>query len=612
MSSGSMELGVASDAATPVRVADYIAAAATATGSKAFFMLSGGMMMHLMDAFGRSPLTCVCNHHEQASAMAADAYARKSGKLGICLATSGPGATNLITGMAGAYQDSVPILFLTGQNKKRETIRGSGIRGLRQFGIFEVDIIPIVESITKYAAFLGDPKDVRYHVEKAIHLALDGRPGPVLLDVPLDIQGALVDVEQQRSYQPEGRVSPAVESGDMQRLIELITSAARPLLIGGHGIRAAGMEVVFRQLADTIPVPVLTSMMAKDLLPADHPTHVGQLGLRGNRGANFAVQTADLIIMMGFSLHIQSIGYEGELFAPNAYKVQIEIDDAVLRRAHAPCQWKLQWDLRDYLPVLSTRLEKVSFSMESTWPRRAKSLAEQFCSKNETSDLGSEDSPLNLYEFVHLLSEILNGNEVILTDAGQPFYILPQALTLKTGQRFLTPGSLAEMGWALPAAIGAAVADPASPVIAIVGDGSIMPNIQELETISSHGLNIKIFVINNDGYASIRNTQKTFFGGFYVGSTPESGVTLPKVASVADCFRIPYVNCPSRRHARESIAATLSRTGPVVCEVMSRYDQKVLPVVPSYRTEKGELRSKALHEMIPEVEFDFKSFVQGS
>lgn len=594
-----------------VRVADYIAAAATATGSQAFFLLSGGMMMHLMDAFGRSPLTYVCNHHEQASAMAADAYARKSGKLGVCLATSGPGATNLITGMAGAYQDSVPILFLTGQNKRRETVRGNDIRGLRQFGFLEVDIIPIVESITKYAAFLDDVNDVRYHVEKAIHLALDGRPGPVLLDVPLDVQSALIDVAEQRPYQPEDRGTSVVEGHEMERLIALLESAKRPVILAGHGIRAAGMEAVFRRLADTIPMPVVTSMMAKDLLAWDHPKHVGQLGLRGNRGTNFTVQAADVIIMMGFSLHIQSIGYEGELFAPNAYKVQIEIDDAVLRRAHSPCQWKLRWDLRDYLPELITRLEKTSFAVDPTWLPRTKALMEQFSSRNEPHDLGGEESPVNLYEFVHRLSEALAGNEVILTDAGQPFYILPQALTLKEGQRFLTPGSFAEMGWALPAAIGAAVADAASPVIVVVGDGALMTNLQELETISCHGFNIKIFVVNNDGYASIRNTQNNFFGGFFVGSTPESGVSLPKIAAVAECFRIPYVSCAGRHEVRDSIDKTLNCHGPVLCEVVSRYDQKVLPVVPSYRDEKGEMRSRALDEMTPAVEFDVEAFLQG-
>ena len=304
-----------------VRVADYIARTVAGSGADAFFMVSGGMMMHLMDAFGRTRMRYYCNHHEQACAMAADAYARQTGKLGVCLATSGPGATNLLTGLVGAYQDSVPVLFLTGQCKRKETARWRGLKGLRQCGFLEVDIVPIVESVTKYAAFVDEPADIRYHLEKAIHLATTGRPGPVLLDLPLDVQGATVDPAEMRPYVPDpGAPASDFSPEDLQRVIDAVQNAERPLLLAGHGVRSAGLADEFRSRVELWQVPVITSMMAKDLLPENHPLLVGQAGQRGNRGANLAIQSADVIVALGCSLHLQTVGYEGDLFAPNARK----------------------------------------------------------------------------------------------------------------------------------------------------------------------------------------------------------------------------------------------------------------------------------------------------
>lgn len=589
-----------------IRVADYIARTVEGLGTDSFFLMSGGMMMHLMDAFGRTGMRYYCNHHEQACAMAADAYARQTGKLGVCLATSGPGATNLLTGLVGAYQDSIPVLFLTGQCKRKETVRWRGIKGLRQCGFLEVDIVPIVESVTKYAAFVDEPRDIRYHLEKAIHLATTGRPGPVLLDLPLDVQAALVDPEEMRPYAHEPAALASDFSPDvLRRVIEAVQNAERPLLLAGHGIRCASLAEEFRRLIDRWQVPVATTFMAKDLVPDEHPLFVGHPGPRGNRGANFAVQSADVILTMGCSLHLQTVGYEGDLFAPKALKIQIDLDRALLQRDSTGAQWKLAWDLREYLPVLAQ--EATPWSGPG-WQAACRSWKQNYSSHNEPHVFGEHGDPVNLYEFVDQLSDALSGDETILTDAGQPHPILAQGFRLKADQRYLNPGSLAEMGWALTASLGVAAAAPKKQVISVFGDGSLQTNIQELQTLAHHQFNIKTFIINNNGYASIRNTQNSFFQGFFVGSTPESGVTMPDLRKVCAAYGLPYIRCENRGVLPRRLREVLDTKGPVICEVMAQVDQRIQPAVPSYLLPDGSMRSKALHEMVPDVGINLGQF----
>lgn len=589
-----------------MRTADYIARTVEKAGAEVAFMLSGGMMMHLMDAFGRLPIMrYYCNHHEQASAMAADAYARESGKLGVCLATSGPGATNLLTGLVGAYQDSVPVLFLTGQCKRSETIRASGIPGLRQYGFLEADIVPIVGSVTKYAAFIESPERARYHLEKALFLALEGRPGPVLLDVPLDVQGAPFP-EDSEGFTPDAVESIASDPDTLDELLRRLATAKRPLILAGHGFRACGRVAEFRELLSLIRVPVVTSLMAKDLLPFEHPLFVGHPGPRAERSANFALQAADLVVAMGCSLHIQTTGYEGDLFAPNAHKIQIDLDGPLLQREKVGVHQKLQWDIRDYVPALIERARCMRIAAPEKWLSACRSLKEQYCSATEPHVFGDPDAMVNLYEFVTLLAAELQGGETILTDAGQPHPILAQAFRVKGEQRYLNPGSLAEMGWALPASFGAAAASPQKNIIAVFGDGSLQPNIQELQTLVHHGFNVKLFVINNDGYASIRATQRSFFSGFFVAATRESGVTLPSMEKIAGAYGLRYLRSENRSDVSTCIRSALGERGPVLCEIMAQRDQRILPAVPSYLLPDGRIRSKGLHEMAPDrgVTFD--------
>jgi acetolactate synthase-1/2/3 large subunit len=585
-----------------MRVADYMAQKIVEAGAECFFVLTGGMAMHLNDAFGRIPgLRYYCNHHEQASAMAADAYARQTGELGVAMATSGPGATNLLTGLVGAYQDSVPVIFLTGQCKRVETIQGRGIRGLRQCGFLEVDIVPIVESVTKYAAFVESPERARYHIEKAIHLATSGRPGPVLLDVPLDVQAALYPHETAESYTPEESAMPRCASADAEDIFRQLAAAKRPLILAGHGIRVANQVTQFRELVHLIQVPVVTSLMAKDLMEYDDPLFVGHPGPRGARCANFAVQSADLILILGCSLHIQTVGYEGDLFASNAHKIQIEIDPSLLERERVGVNTKYSWDIKDYLPKFLEMAKSYTGATSPKWLSVCRSWKEQYSILREPHVFGAPNDPVNLYEFVDVLSDVLTGSETILTDAGQPHPILGQTFRIKGNQRYLNPGSLAEMGYALPASFGPAASDPDLNVIAVTGDGSLQTNIQELQTLVHYRFNVKLFVINNGGYGSIRRTQETFFKGFFMGSTPESGVTMPETEAICKAYGLPYIRCENRSRLRTIVEQVVKQKGPILCEIMAQHNQKILPGVPSYLLEDGSMRSKALHEMAPDI-----------
>ena len=587
-----------------IRVADFIAGYLDRTGVRAAFLLSGGMMMHLIDAVSRYPrIRYYCSHHEQAAAMAADAYARSTGQLGVCLATSGPGATNVLTGLVGAWQDSSPVLFLTGQSKLAETIQGSGIPGLRQFGVFEVDIVPIVQPVTKYAVFLRDPKTIRYHLEKAIHLATTGRPGPVLIDIPLDIQGAMIDPDELPGFEPPA-LEPAMDYEGLSRAILELHHARRPLILAGLGVRAAGAAGLFRKVARQLGVPVVTTPMGKDLLAYDDTLFTGLPGPKGDRAGNFAVQSADLLLTLGCSLHIQTTGFELDQFAPQAMKIQVEIDPAIRARENVGVQHKIAMDVVDFLEALKEGWGSQPWRDNAGWRRQCLEWKSRYAVAREPHETPPEYGRANLYEFIDRLSDALDGGETVVLDAGQPYYAMAQAFRVKEGQRYLVSGSLGAMGVALPFSIGAAAANPGAPIVCVVGDGSFHMNVQELQTIRHNRLNVKLFVIDNDGYASIRATQNTFFGGNFVGSSTDSGVSFPPIGKIAEAYGIPYIACRERHQLADSLRRTMTMPGPAICGVTAIRDQKILPSVPSFQLPDGRMKSRALHEMVPALPDD--------
>lgn len=578
-----------------MRVGDYIAQRLKAMGSGPVFLLSGGGMMHLMDAIGRAELDYICCHHEQACAMAAEGFARQSGQLGVCYATTGPGATNLVTGVAGAWLDSAPVLFLTGQSKRSQTIHLAETKGLRQFGTFEVDIVPVVQSITKFAHFLDDPLDVRRVLEKAIHCATTGRPGPVLIDVPLDVQGALIDEEKLEGYEAAPSALPTGPAEvDLADVRERLQAAERPVLLVGHGVRVAGGIAALRAAAERHGIPVILTQLAKDALPYDHALFVGHCGPKGDRAGNFALQAADLIIAVGSSLHSQTVGYEADLFAPAAIKIQVDIDPAVLHRGDIAVDRRIQSDVADFLAALA-RMDPVA--PHSEWQTRCAGWKERLAVRAEPHDTTTAE--INFYEFAEALSDALAGNETIVTDAGSAFYVMGQAFRSKAGQRYIVSGGLGAMGYALPASIGAAAADTEHTVICVTGDGSLMTNVHELQTLAHAGLTVKVFVIDNDGYASIRNTQKGFFKGRFIGASRDSGVSTPDLSSLATAFSLPFERIDDRTTIAERIRQILASPGPALVGVTAQPGQVIIPTVVSHQTPEGGLRSNPLHVMYP-------------
>lgn len=582
-----------------MRVADYVAEFLEQRGVSKVFMLSGGGMMHLMDAVGRrKQLGYVCNHHEHACALSAEGYARKSGQLGACYVTSGPGASNTVTGVVECWQDSVPVLFVSGQSKLSQTIRGSKILGLRQFGTFEVDIISIVAPITKYAAFIDDAPRIRYHLEKACSLALSGRPGPVFIDIPVDIQGAIIDPESLLGYsEPSGEVE-LPEGALIDEIIERLRSAKRPLILAGHGIRAAGAAEKFASVLEKLNIPAVTTQLAADLLAYDDLLYVGHPGMKGDRPGNFAVQCADVILSLGSSLHVLTTGYELDRFAPQAYKIQIELDDDVLKREQVGVKRKVKCGVSEFLDLVERRLKPGQPLVASgAWHDRCLAWKHELCVRMEPHD--RPGGMLNYYDLIDALSDACGSGDIIVTDAGSGFYVVGQAFRVKRGQRVITSGALGAMGHALPLAIGAAVADPQAEVVCVTGDGSLQTNIQELATVAHHKFNVKIFVVNNDGYVSIRNTQNNFFKGLLVGTDPKSGVTMPSLEKIAQAYGIPYRAAKDLPSLRRMVAETRDSKGPILCEVFTAPVQEVIPTVSSFKRDDGTMESKPLHDMYP-------------
>lgn len=585
-----------------MRVADYIAAFLEAKGVDRAFMLSGGGMMHLQDALSRrTTLKYVCNHHEQACAYAAEAYGRQRESVGVCYVTSGPGAANAVTGIISAYQDSSPLIIIAGQAKLSDTIRGTGQTGLRQLGTFEVDMLPIVQSITKYAVFLHDASMVRYHLEKAYHLATTGRPGPVYLEVPVDIQGAPIDASTLRPWDETRMPLPGVDQAQAATVLEALLAAQRPLIYAGHGIRCAKAVDHFVSLLEKLGIPVVTTQMASDLIPYDHPLYIGHLGVKGDRAGNFSIQTADVVLIIGSSVRAQTTGYELDRFAPAAHKIHVDPEGAVLESTKVGIQTRLKSCVGHFIrtchEVVAARGAAASRFTGSAWLARTQRWKKVY--RVATERHRRAEGGLNYYDVIEALSVACPGGETIIADAGCAFFITGQAFRSKPGQRLIFSGALAQMGYTLPAVTGACFGAPGRTIIGVTGDGSLQTNIHEMAVIAHHRLNAKILVINNQGYSCISNTQKNYFGGHYSGTSTQSGVGFPDLPKLCAAYGLAFLSTSRRDELDRLLQRFLAWDGPVFCEVITCAEQDFIPSVSSVRLENGKMESKPLHEMSP-------------
>ena len=585
------------------RVADYVVSRLIESGVDHFFILVGGNVMHLNDAIRVSNVPYTAFHHEQSATMAAESYSRVTGRIACVVVTSGPGATNVVTGVAGAFYDSVPLIIICGNAKSSDLRTQEMPRGVRQVGTFELPIHEICAPITKYSALITSSSHVAEVIESAISSCLEGRPGPTLINLPLDIQGEqMTSLLNPSTVDAQTNFVDSVNKLDLLELISELESSLRPSVLIGHGVRVSGLSDQLLNLIERINVPIFTTQLAKDFVPYDNDLFVGHVGVRGDRPGNIGIHNSDFILCIGTSLHQQNIGYEPQLFAPNAKKFILELDKSVSGKK-LPIEAKyIDSSINGFLNAFEVVRESYCNSNES-WLEELHLLKYKYAVAKEPHNFSAQN--INMYEFVDSLSASLEGGETIITDAGLCFYIMGQAFKLKKGQRYIVSGGLGSMGYALPASIGASLASK-HPVIAVTGDGSMQMTVQALATLNLLGTNTKIFIINNGGYASLRNTQRSFFGADFIGSSENSGLTMPNWRLVSSAYGIEYLPISESSALNRELKEIMGSSKTQLIEVFCQHDQVVMPSVGNYRDEMGNLRSNSLNEMTPKLSDDPK------
>ena len=579
-----------------IRVTDYIADYIYRLGVEEVFMFVGGGMMFLSDGVAKHPnLKSVHLHHEQALAMAGVSYAKYTENLGVIFITTGCGGTNTLTGLLGAWQDNVASLFISGQSKRKETIRNSKAR-LRQFGVQEADIISIVKTITKYSVMINDPLMIAYHLEKSVYLAQSGRPGPVWLDIPLDIQSAVVDEKSLIHFTPEEIEKDYKEipnQEEIKKVIQFLKKAERPVIIAGQGIRLAKAIDHFKLFIEQNHIPFVVSRLGIDILPSDHPLYIGRIGNKGDRAGNFAIQNADLVIAIGSRLSVSSTGHEYHNFAREAKIVVVDIDP----EEHKKNTIKIDLFINANANRFLKRLYGFNISSFIKWANICQEWKRKWpvC----LPEYKNGKNAINLYYFVDCISKKMKPDSVIVSDAGSSFYVVSQGVQLKENQRYITTGGQAEMGNTLPACIGISFAKGNGEVIGVTGDGSFQLNIQELQTIKHYNLPIKIFVWNNDGYLSIRATQSKFCEKRFIGTDKTCGISFPSLEKIVNAYGLKYYKIFNSSSLESDLNEVFNYPKAVICEVICIRDQEIIPTVSSFKKEDGTMVSKPLEDMYP-------------
>ncbi|MBI2870513.1 MAG: thiamine pyrophosphate-binding protein [Candidatus Omnitrophica bacterium] len=554
-----------------MRVSDYIAGFLLQRGVKDIFMLTGNGAMYLNDAISQSGIRYVCARNEAAAPMMAEAYARVKQSLGAVCVTSGPGSTNAVPGLAEAWVDAAPILILSGQVQRSHTTHNAGLKGLRTFGTAEINIIPIVSTLTKYAVMVNEAESIRYHLEKAYTLATTGRPGPVWLDIPMDIQYAPVDPEHLKGYTP-----PQERTADLEvhvdALLERLARAKRPLLIGGHGIRQGRASTEFRELVELLHAPAIFSRFGQDLLPFSHPFNLGQAGVKGSRYCGSVMKSADLVISLGCRLAVQMVGHKFDAFHPGAKVVMVDLERDELDKPGVKLDLAIQADVKPFLTRLVSRLKQETLPDWSDWLGRCQELKRDYPMVTPAQ----RRNPIDLYYFMSRLDALADRHHIFVTDAGSNYYVGGQVYHFEKGQREITSGTFAAMGLSIPLAIGASIARPDAQILAVTGDGSLELNIQELKTLSHYGLNVKLFVINNGGYVSMRNWQDGHFEGRRIDTEQNTGIGTLNLQRIAHAFDMPYDRIERVEEIDGKVGELMQGNGPVFAEVFCDQNQRIV------------------------------------
>lgn len=571
-----------------IKVSDYIIQRLEKE-VKHIFTIPGGGCIHLVDSLGKSNIEVVANLHEQGSGICAEAYSQYTSNLGVALVTTGPGGTNAITPITSAWLDSLPLLVLAGQVQKKDMVSH---RSIRQLGFQEVNLVRMTQAITKYSVSIMNADDVPYHLEKALHLAKTGRPGPVVLEIPLDIQSSYID-DNARTFS-----SPVFSSSyNVDGIIHAINNAERPIILAGNGVRLSGALDEFLQLIDKTKIPVLLTWKALDFLPENHELFVGRPGGVASRGANFNQQNSDLIICLGARLDHGQIAYQSKFFAHNAKKIIVDVDVNEIHKLGIDIEYKVDLDCKIFLNELLTKINEIDIDT-SKWLTHCKKTYEKYpiC----LPEYYKQKDFVNNYVFIEELSKHLPENSLIVPgSSGACSEVTMQAIKIKPGTRIFNSEGLGSMGFGIPAAIGACLAADKQETICIDGDGGFVMNMQELELVNRYKLPIKFFVLNNDGYGSIKTTQTNHFGGRLVASDPSSGLTLPDISKIADAFDIPHVKIFDNDMLCHLMEKILNTDGPLMIEVMIDPKHRTAPKASVYKTKDGLFATRPMEDLAP-------------
>lgn len=587
-----------------IKLSDYVIKFLEKTGAKHMFMLPGGGAMHLNDSLGKSSIIqYICCQHEQAAAIAAEAYARVNNEIGLLMVTTGPGGTNALTGVAGAYIESTPMFVVSGQVKRLDMINNQGIR---QQGMQELDIISIVTPITKYAVLVDDSNLIRYHLERALYEATHGRKGPVWLDIPLDVQADMIDENNLIGFTPfEIPVDKKYIERKAIETIEKINNAGRPVLLAGNGIRLSGAVTKFRKLIQALNIPVLTTWNGIDLIEDDHPLYFGRPGGLGHRYANFMQQNSDLFISIGARLNLLQTGFNFNGFARGAFKIMVDIDKNELLKTNVRPDMVICSDADIFIDAILSHKDMIKSVDRKKWFDYGTTLKKKY--PIILPEYHEQKELVNTYCLVDEISAQLTSDDIYVSgSSGSCIDISMQGFRVKRGQRVFCTKGLASMGYGLPSTIGACLAGNRKRTVSVIGDGGFVMNIQELETIRRLNLPIKIFVLSNRGYGAIQATQSNIFSKHFVACNEDSGLSLPHVSRIAEAYGVKSFIIDNQKDLHSQVKSVLDYNGPVICEVMTPIALTAIPKQVSYKRKDGQMESLPLEYMnppLPEAEF---------
>lgn len=581
-----------------MKLSDFVADFFVNHGIDSVFTVVGGGAMHLNDSLGhKEGLHCTYHHHEQAAAIAAEGYARLKCKPAVVCVTSGPGATNAITGVAGAWVDSIPMIVISGQTKSTLTIESSGLP-LRCLGNQEINIVPIVKSITKNAVMLHSPCEIRYELEKALYLSMNGRPGPVWIDIPLDIQGSKIEPDLLEGFVACDDIDYSPKVADVQDAIDRLKRAKRPVIYAGNGIRIADAYPEFAELIRILDIPVVTAWNSIDLMTTEDDCYTGRAGTMGDRAGNFAVQNSDFLLSLACRLNLYQSGYDVKSWARAAYTIVVDIDSYELKKPTIRVDKPVCCDVKKFMIMFASLWKSKNASVNcDSWKKQCIEWKTKYPVVQKRQ---YEAEQANVYAFIDTLSRILPEGDITVVANGSASVVGSQTWYIKKGSRFIMNDDLSSMGYELPASIGACIANKRREIICVAGDGSIQMNLQELQTILTNHLPIKIFVINNDGYQQIRQTQSRMFNSHYVGLGPDSGdLGFPNMEKLAGAYGYPYVKCTKNNELELKIRETLAVREAAICEVFVDKNQAYEPKSSAKLLLDGKIVSPPLEDMAP-------------